>query len=48
MGGRRTAADAEIEEENRISVMELDPEPQIVGLAGSWNIEDNGGGLCSW
>jgi indoleamine 2,3-dioxygenase len=48
MGGRRTAADAEIEEENRISVMELDPEPQIVGLAGSWNMEDNGGGLCSW
>ena len=48
MGGHRTAADAEIEAENRISVMELDPEPQIVGLAGSWNMEENSGGLCSW
>jgi indoleamine 2,3-dioxygenase len=48
MGGHRTAADAEIEAESRASVMELDSEPQIVGLAGSWNMEDNGGGLCSW
>lgn len=48
MGGRRTEADAEIEAENRISIMELDPEPQIVGLAGSWNMEDNGGGLCAF
>ena len=49
MGGRRTEADAEIAVESRITASELDAdEPQIVGLAGSWNMEDNGGGLCSY
>lgn len=49
MGGRRTEADHEIAVESRITAAELDAEdPQIVGLAGSWNMEDNGGGLCSY
>ena len=47
-GQHRTEADVEIELESRITAMELNPEPQIVGLAGSWNMEDNGGGLCAW
>ena len=51
-GGRRTEADAEIEAESRITAAQLGPdvpdEPFIVGLAGSWNMEDNGGGLCQW
>ncbi|KAI1613186.1 indoleamine 2,3-dioxygenase [Exophiala viscosa] len=48
MGGRRTAADAEIALESRITALELDAEePQIVGLAGAWNMEDSGGGLCA-
>ncbi|KAL2436239.1 Indoleamine 2,3-dioxygenase [Exophiala dermatitidis] len=49
MGGRRTEADAEIAFESRITAAELDSdEPQIVGLAGSWNMEDAGGGLCAY
>ena len=46
-GARRTEADAEIAFQNRINAAELDAgEPEIVGLAGSWNMEDNGGGIC--
>jgi indoleamine 2,3-dioxygenase len=49
MGGRRTEADREIAYESMITASQLDTdEPQIVGLAGSWNMEDNGGGLCSY
>ena len=50
MGGRRTEADHEIAFESRITAQELDAEVEvpIVGLAGSWNMEDNGGGLCAW
>jgi indoleamine 2,3-dioxygenase len=49
MGGRRTEADAEIALESRITASQLDAdEPQIVGLAGSWNMEDNAGGLCAY
>lgn len=50
MGGRRTEADHEIAFESRITAQELDAEIEvpIVGLAGSWNMEDNGGGLCAW
>jgi len=48
-GARRTEADAEIAVESRLTAEELDAEePQIVGLAGSWNMEDNGGGLCAF
>jgi indoleamine 2,3-dioxygenase len=49
MGGRRTEADAEIAVQSRITAAELDAgEPQIVGLAGAWNMEDSGGGLCAY
>jgi len=49
MGGRRTEADKEIAYESRLTAAELDAEePQVVGLAGSWNMEDNGGGLCAY
>ena len=49
MGARRTEADAEIAFESRITASELNAdEDHIVGLAGSWNMEDNGGGLCSY
>ncbi|RVX67984.1 hypothetical protein B0A52_08394 [Exophiala mesophila] len=49
MGGRRTEADLEIATESRINAAQLDSdEPHIVGLAGSWNMEDNAGGLCSY
>jgi indoleamine 2,3-dioxygenase len=50
MGGRRTEVDHEIAFESRITAQELDAEIEvpIVGLAGSWNLEDNGGGLCAW
>lgn len=50
MGGRRTEADAEIAFESSIitaSGLDTD-EPQIVGLAGSWDMEDNAGGLCAY
>ena len=48
-GGKRTEVDAEIAFESRLTAAELDEgEPQIVGLAGSWNMEDNGGGLCAY
>lgn len=49
MGGRRTEADREIATESRINAAQLDSdEPIIVGLAGSWNMEDNAGGLCAY
>lgn len=50
MGGRRTEADAEIAFQSRITAAEfLDAEePQIVGLAGAWDMEDAGGGLCAY
>ena len=50
MGGRRTEVDHEIAFESRITAQELDAEIEVplVGLAGSWNLEDNGGGLCAW
>ncbi|KAH0848757.1 Indoleamine 2,3-dioxygenase [Fonsecaea pedrosoi] len=50
MGGRRTEADAEIAFEDRITRAEnLDAdEPQIVGMAGAWDLEDAGGGLCAY
>ncbi len=48
-GARRTEADAEIAFQSKITASELDAdEEHIVGLAGSWNMEDNGGGLCSY
>lgn len=48
-GGRRTAADAEIAFESRLTAADLDAdEPQIVGLAGAWSMEDAGGGLCAY
>ena len=52
--GRRTEADAEIERESKITATQLGPheededEPYIVGLAGTWDMEDSGGGLCAW
>jgi indoleamine 2,3-dioxygenase len=50
MGGRRTEADAEIASEDRITRAEnLDTdEPQMVGMAGAWDLEDAGGGLCAY
>lgn len=50
MGGRRTEADAEIAFQSRVTAAEnLDAdEPQIVGLAGAWDMEDAGGGLCAY
>ena len=49
MGGRRTEADTEIAFESRMTASALDEdEPAIVGLAGSWDMEDNAGGLCAY
>jgi indoleamine 2,3-dioxygenase len=50
MGGRRTEADAEIAFEDRITRAEnLDSdEALIVGMAGAWDLEDSGGGLCAY
>ncbi|ETN43662.1 uncharacterized protein HMPREF1541_02821 [Cyphellophora europaea CBS 101466] len=49
MGGRRTEADTEIAYQSRLTAQELDAEePAIVGLAGSWDMEDAGGGLCAY
>jgi indoleamine 2,3-dioxygenase len=49
MGGRKTEADAEIAYQSRLTAQELDAEePAIVGLAGAWNMEDSGGGLCAY
>lgn len=49
MGGRKTEADAEIAYQSRLAAQDLDAEePAIVGLAGSWDMEDAGGGLCSY
>ena len=48
-GGRQTEVDREIAVESRITASELDAdEPHVVGLAGSWNMEDNAGGLCAY
>jgi indoleamine 2,3-dioxygenase len=55
-GARRTQADAEMEAESRAYAGQLgmlgyeaeDDGPMVVGLAGSWNMEDNGGGLCQY
>ena len=51
-GGRLTEGDREIQSENQIhdslaKAGDLQP-GEVVGLAGSWNMEDNGGGLCSF
>lgn len=51
-GGRMTEADREIESENKLhktlsNAGDLAP-GEVVGLAGSWNMEDNGGGLCAF
>ena len=49
MGGKRTETDAEIAYQSRLTAQELDAEePQIVGLAGAWDMEDSGGGLCAY
>lgn len=51
MGGRRTDADREVDVENmRLGAEDLSPaeEPTIIGLAGSWNMETEGGGLCAY
>lgn len=49
MGGRRSEADQEIMRQNRLTAQELDlEEPLIVGLAGAWDMEDAGGGLCAY
>jgi len=49
-GGRRSAADHEVAAESmRFGAEELDAEEStIVGLAGSWSMETEGGGLCSY
>ena len=48
-GYRKSEADAEIAFENMINASQLDvDEPQVVGLAGKWDMEENGGGLCSY
>ena len=51
-GGRPWAGDKEIANENKIhdtlaQAGDLPP-GEIVGLAGSWDMEDNGGGLCAF
>ncbi|KKY21934.1 putative indoleaminedioxygenase subfamily [Phaeomoniella chlamydospora] len=51
-GGRMTEGDREIENENKIHgtlsrAGDLPP-GEVVGLAGSWDMEDSGGGLCSF
>ncbi|KPI43551.1 Indoleamine 2,3-dioxygenase [Cyphellophora attinorum] len=49
MGGRRTEVDAEIAYQSRLTAQELDAEePLIVGLSGAWDMEESGGGLCSY
>ena len=53
-GSRRTEADREVDIENlRLgaeidALPELEKVPTIVGLAGSWNMETEGGGLCAY
>lgn len=56
-GARKSQADAEIEANSRAYARELGmlgydiPEDEsglVVGMAGSWNMEDNGGGLCQY
>jgi indoleamine 2,3-dioxygenase len=55
-GARRSQADAEIEAQSRAYASQLgmsgydavEEEGATVGLAGSWNMEDNGGGLCQY
>ncbi len=55
-GTRRSQADAEIEAESRAYASQLgmsgydaaEEDGATVGLAGSWNMEDSGGGLCQY
>jgi indoleamine 2,3-dioxygenase len=55
-GARRSQADAEIAAESRAYASQLgmsgyeaeEENALVVGLAGSWNMEDNGGGLCQY
>lgn len=49
-GGKRSAADHEVAVESmRFGAEELDAEePAIVGLAGSWTMDSEGGGLCAY
>jgi indoleamine 2,3-dioxygenase len=55
-GARRSQADAEIEAESRAYAGQLgmlgyagvEEENPMVGLAGNWNMEDGGGGLCQF
>lgn len=55
-GARRSQADAEIEAQSRSYASQLgmlghdieEDNATMVGLAGSWNMEDNGGGLCQY
>ena len=54
-GARRSQADAEIEAESRAYAGQLgmlgyeaEEDGGMVGLAGSWNMEDSGGGLCQY
>lgn len=49
-GARRTEADHEVDR-NRLTAQSLDldlEEPAIVGLAGAWDMEESGGGLCAY
>ena len=55
-GTRRTQADAEIEAQSQAYASQLgmsgydavEEEGMTVGLAGNWNMEDSGGGLCQY
>ena len=55
-GARKSQADAEIEAQSRSYASQLgmlghkaeEDNAMLVGLAGSWNMEDNGGGLCQY
>lgn len=55
-GARRSQADAEIEAESRayagllgmLGYADAEEDNAMVGLAGMWNTEDSGGGLCQW
>ncbi len=52
-GARKTAADREVDveslrfqEDEAFGMPGLERVPTLVGLAGSWNMETEGGGLC--
>ncbi|KAK5086924.1 tryptophan 2,3- dioxygenase [Lithohypha guttulata] len=50
-GGRRSEADHEVNAESmrmRLGIDDLNDEPAVVGLAGSWSMETEGGGLCAY